>query len=444
MSKKLENGNENSKEVKGNEVKFKDNPSETNGKKKSSTNPTSKSQTTKKKKSKYETKKEREERKQRFLEQQRLRDLLGSQVNLDQFEDLLKSFEVTKEQKKEIDPETLTFEEKLLRTKMLIMESVEQFGEEGVYIAFSGGKDSSVLAHIVHSIYPNIPLVFANTGLEYPELVKFVKSQRDKGKEVVMMKPRKSFKQVLDEYGYPLISKEVSMAISRYQKTKSAFQKRLRLFGGFNYRTGKMQKTGVIPKKWRFIKDKYKVTERCCDYFKKMPFTDYEKETGRRMSFVGVRTQESNLRKRSFNKQGCNAFKLKRPQSRPIMFWNDSDIEQYIKENNVELCEVYYDKWVTDPLTGSEVLIPAENRTSCIFCMYGVAQEMKQDPENTRFHKLKLRQPKLFKYSMDKLGLREILKDVHDLVFDDDPDYNEEYKNKIKKEKEEIDKKRKK
>lgn len=387
------------------------------------------------KKSDYETKKERETRRRIYEEKMNLKKILeeqsGSPVNWEQVEKMHASLDIQNEVK-EIDPETLSFEEKLLRTKMLIMEAVEQFGEDKAYIAFSGGKDSSVLAHIVHSIYPEIPLVFANTGLEYPELVKFVKKQRDVyGKNVKIMQPRKTFKQVIEQYGLPLISKEVSMAISRYQNTKSPFQKRLRLFGGFNYRTGKMQKTGVIPKKWRHLRNKYKTTERCCDYFKKMPFKDYEKESGRKVSFVGVRVEESNLRRRSFNKQGCNAFKLKSPQSRPIMFWNQKDVDQYIAENNVELCEIYYDKWITDPVTGEEVLLPAELSSGCVWCPFGIESSMKKDPDNTRFHKLQKRQPKLFKYAMDKIGLREPLKDIHDLAFDDDPEY-EKYQEKLK------------
>ena len=324
---------------------------------------------------------------------------------------------------KEEDPENLSYEEKIIRSKMLIMESVEQFGIEKTYIAFSGGKDSSVLSHLIHSMYPEIPLVFANTGLELPELVKFVKKQRTLGKEVEILRPRKTFKQVLETYGFPIISKEVSMAISRYQNTKSPLQKRLRLFGGFNYRTNKMQKVGVIPKKWRHLRNKIKTTERCCDYFKKMPFKDYEKKTSKKLSFVGVRVEESNLRRRSFNKMGCQAFKLKRPQSRPIMFWNENDINRYIKENNVEICEVYYDKWETNPVTGEEILIPAEKSTGCIFCMYGLDKE---EENNTRFHKLQKRHPKLFKYSMDKLGLREVIKEYTGIVFDDDPENDKE------------------
>lgn len=37
-----------------------------------------------------------------------------------------------------------------------------------VYISFSGGKDSTVLLDLVRRIYPNIPAVFCDTGLEYP------------------------------------------------------------------------------------------------------------------------------------------------------------------------------------------------------------------------------------------------------------------------------------
>ena len=58
----------------------------------------------------------------------------------------------------------------------VIREFVEHEGENGVYVSFSGGKDSLVLLHLVRSIYPDVPAVFANTGIEFPEQVKFVRS----------------------------------------------------------------------------------------------------------------------------------------------------------------------------------------------------------------------------------------------------------------------------
>lgn len=77
-----------------------------------------------------------------------------------------------------------------------------------VCISFSGGKDSTVLTRLVHEIYPDVPLVFADTGLEYPEIRKFAEKM---GAEFV--RPKMRFDEVISKYGYPLISKEVAEAI---------------------------------------------------------------------------------------------------------------------------------------------------------------------------------------------------------------------------------------
>ena len=77
-----------------------------------------------------------------------------------------------------------------------------------VYISFSGGKDSTVLAHLVHTMYPDVPMVFSNTGLEYPEIRQFAKSN---GAEIIY--PKMRFDEVISKYGYPIIGKEVAEAI---------------------------------------------------------------------------------------------------------------------------------------------------------------------------------------------------------------------------------------
>jgi len=45
-----------------------------------------------------------------------------------------------------------------------------------VYVSFSGGKDSTVLLDLVRQDYPDVPAVFCDTGLEYPEIRDFVKT----------------------------------------------------------------------------------------------------------------------------------------------------------------------------------------------------------------------------------------------------------------------------
>jgi len=88
---------------------------------------------------------------------------------------------------------------------------VREYGEDGVYVSFSGGKDSTVLSHLVDRTFPNneIPRVFVNTGLEYPEIVQFVKQEP----RAVILKPDMNFRQVIAKYGYPFFSKEVSEAV---------------------------------------------------------------------------------------------------------------------------------------------------------------------------------------------------------------------------------------
>ena len=98
---------------------------------------------------------------------------------------------------------------KVAMTKTRIREWVNEYGESGVYVSFSGGKDSTVLLDIVRQNYPNIPAVFIDTGLEYPEIREFVKTFDN----VVWLKPKLTFKQVIEKYGYPFISKEVSECV---------------------------------------------------------------------------------------------------------------------------------------------------------------------------------------------------------------------------------------
>lgn len=100
---------------------------------------------------------------------------------------------------------------KVRMTQTRIRGWIDEYGEDGVYIAYSGGKDSTVLSHIVDSCYPDneIPRVFCDTGLEYPEIREFVKKEP----RAVWLKPRYTFKEVIERYGYPWISKEVSECV---------------------------------------------------------------------------------------------------------------------------------------------------------------------------------------------------------------------------------------
>lgn len=101
--------------------------------------------------------------------------------------------------------QSLPLEAKITMTKNRIRQWYEYYNGD-VYVSFSGGKDSTVLLHIARSIDPDIPAVFCDTGLEYPEIREFVKTVNN----VTWIKPKMNFRKVIETYGYPLISKAVA------------------------------------------------------------------------------------------------------------------------------------------------------------------------------------------------------------------------------------------
>ena len=103
--------------------------------------------------------------------------------------------------------QALPLERKIQITQNRIQEWYMHYNG-GVYVSFSGGKDSTVLAHLTKQLFPDVPLVFSNTGLEYSSIQKFA---RDAG--AVFVYPKMGFSDVVSTYGYPLISKEVAEAI---------------------------------------------------------------------------------------------------------------------------------------------------------------------------------------------------------------------------------------
>lgn len=112
--------------------------------------------------------------------------------------------------------QSLPLSAKIQMTERRITEWVDRFGEEGVYASFSGGKDSTVLVDIVRNVcnYKDIPLVFVDVPTQYPELKQFAQTFDN----LVILKPKISFAQVCEKYGFPLISKEVSNCVSGAKK----------------------------------------------------------------------------------------------------------------------------------------------------------------------------------------------------------------------------------
>jgi 3'-phosphoadenosine 5'-phosphosulfate sulfotransferase (PAPS reductase)/FAD synthetase len=270
-------------------------------------------------------------------------------------------------------------------------EYIETAYDGQVYVSFSGGKDSTVLKHIVDSMYDDVPSLFVNTGLEYPEIQKFAMSQ----KNVVTVRPEMRFDEVLKTYGYPVVSKEVSKRVVEYHnaKAKGTLEKSC-AYQEFNGLLERRDGKSMFNKeKWAFLLDAdFKCSHKCCDVMKKKPSERYAKETGRK-GIVGTLASDSLTRKTAWLKTGCNAFDAKRPQSQPLSFWTEQDILHYIKKYDVPYCSVYGDIQPKST-NGAELVTTDCDRTGCIFCAFGCHLEK----EPNRFQRLKQTHPRQYQY----------------------------------------------
>lgn len=278
----------------------------------------------------------------------------------------------------------LPLEAKVRMTETRIRAWYEHF-DGNVYVSFSGGKDSTVLRHVAKGMYPDIPAVFCDTGLEYPEVRKMGIKYAD-----AVLKPKMNFKRVIQEHGYPFPSKEQAQRIREYKHTKSEKLRNARIHGRF-----------AINKKWLPLLDApFEVSDKCCDVMKKEPFRRYERQTGRK-GMVGTMACESNQRAGQYMRHGCNIFGGRRPISMPMAFWTEKDVLDYIKQTGIEYASCYGEIKEGYGFTWSTGL----DRTGCMFCMFGVQLE----PEPNRFQRMKDDYPAQYRYCMDKLGIGEVL-----------------------------------
>lgn len=294
--------------------------------------------------------------------------------------------------------QSLPLDLKVMMTKARIREWVSHFGTDGVYVSFSGGKDSTVLLHLVREEYPNIEAVFVNTGLEYPEIQKFVKSFEN----VTILRPKMSFVEVIKKYGYPIVSKKVGNFVHYYKKGSK--------WAKLSYE-GKNNKTeeysDYIQSRYGDWKDlvhlDFNISDKCCVVMKEKPLIDYKRKNNK-VSFVATMTEESANRESAWLKTGCNSFDSNEPMSKPMSFWTEQDVLQYISQNNIPIASVY-GAIIPDTFNDGQMAIDNSlvdlkctgcQRTGCIFCGFGAHL----DKGEGRFERLKRTHPKQYEYCL--------------------------------------------
>ena len=294
--------------------------------------------------------------------------------------------------------------------------------------------------------------MFCDTGLEYPEIREFVRTIDN----VEWLKPEINFKKVIETYGYPFISKEVSAIIGggqgalrileeegldienrelvieecakRLKKQRGAWRALAQCYGALtkdNVITScvpedeKYHFSGIPKKYTPMVYAPFKVSDQCCKIMKKAPAHEYEERTGRK-GITGQMAVESLMRQAQWIKYGCNAFEQKHPKSNPMSFWTEQDVLRYIKQHNIPICSIYGDVVYVDEngnyydtaidAEGAKLCTTWLERTGCMFCGYGCQFEK----EDGRFVKMKDTHPKQYAYIMKPwddggLGYKEVI-----------------------------------
>lgn len=280
--------------------------------------------------------------------------------------------------------QSLSLKEKIDISKMRIVEFYEM-NKGNVVVSFSGGADSTALLHLVRTIYPDVKGVYCDTGLEYPEVKAHVKATEN----IEIIRPKYSFKEVIDRYGWVYPTKEIAMMLHYAKMGKDWAIKR---FNGLK-NDGTEDFFRQRYKNYAYLIDApFKFHNDCCRVMKKDPFGKYKRRHNNVGMMIGTRVDESRIRKASYLKVG-GCINPKKNNATPIAFWSSQDIMQYILDNNIELAECY------GRIEGREGnrRFSGVQRTGCIFCpIAGDNQELK------RLH------PKLYEYVMETLGLRKL------------------------------------
>lgn len=231
----------------------------------------------------------------------------------------------------------MTENEFLLQDRLnVIRDTIQKYGEENFYLSFSGGKDSTVVHHLLDMALPEnkIPRVFSNTGIEYNAIVEFVREREREDDRFVMIYPKQNIKQMLERVGYPFKSKEHSQMVHECH-------------------TGKKNKTYVqryldrehfgCPDNLRYqFEDDFKmnISHLCCKELKKKPFDKWMKENGKTIGITGMMRGEGGQRANIDCIHTKNGKVTKfHPLAKSTLEWED----WFIQEHKIKLCKLYYE-----------------------------------------------------------------------------------------------------
>lgn len=331
------------------------------------------------------------------------------------------------------------FGQKVNRSISKIIEYISRL-DGNVYVAFSGGVDSTVLLDLTCKVWASLeqyhdkPLtvIFADTGNEFSAIRRFVSDfckicEERYSIKIDLIKARSKdidFYKVPAEVGYPVVSKKVSRMVRdirawcrdtmakhgiSWDLSQEVFERlitdyepemphTIRLYFTGVTSTGRKCKSRKLPKKWyKLCYAPFEVSEKCCDLLKKDPCRIEAKKRGL-YGLVATMASDSQQREGAYLSTGCNSFNGSRTKSQPMGFWFTDDVTHYLKTYALEYCKEVYGE-ICEGTSGDR--FTKEQHTGCKLCLFGCHLEK----EPNRIQRLAKTEPNTYRFALRKDGL---------------------------------------
>lgn len=366
--------------------------------------------------------------------------IFGEDGELDSPDEGLEEYKKRKKEAREkmIMLQNQPYEVKVRRSRLRAEEFMEQMQirEKTAHVSV-GGLDSITLHVFLKSIGINVPAVSVSS-LEDKSIQRVHKALG-----VTILNPLKTKVEVLNEVGFPVISKRIAGKIALLQNpTENNKTVRHAIITGECGKLGHFQKNSrmKLPQKWlnlfggyenenegvMYYKPNFKVSNDCCYWLKEKPCDDWAKAHSS-YPFLGMMASEGGQREEALTDHGCNYYGKTVMRSAPFAPYLRNDILRLAQEMDTwyhahtdVFAKLYYEQPYSKDKAGNtipyepvETIIPAiygqiqddghgnlrttgAQRTGCSMCGFGI--HMEERPH--RFDRLRERNPKEWEFYM--------------------------------------------
>ena len=191
----------------------------------------------------------------------------------------------------------------ILGAEDLIQKALDRWGDR-LAVAWSGGRCSTAVLYMTLEQSPEVHVIFNDTGVELPETYDFIDRLREEwGFNLIVTKPRKTFWECVDLYGFPMIR-------------------------------GKYYERKEISKEGKPM---------CCMYLKERPLKLAMLKHRIYAVLTGIRVCESRMRMFGVARWGQYQYtkKFRMWRYHPIAFWDTERLLGHIEEHGLPQNEIY-------------------------------------------------------------------------------------------------------